>query len=183
VKDRVEDAAALAGLPGIEERRQGLVQKIGENISIRRLERLESAGGIAKYVHGGKIGVLVAYEGAEDAGKDLAMHISFSKPRYMTKADVPADVVQRERDIATARAKDSGKPPEIIAKMVEGGLNKFLAETSLMGQPFVKDDKQTIEKMLAARKTKLQGYRFLVVGEGIEKKTTDFAAEVAAMTR
>jgi elongation factor Ts len=183
VKDRVENAAALSGLPGIEERRQGLVQKIGENITIRRMERLDSAGGIAKYVHGGKIGVLVAYEGAEDAGKDLAMHISFSKPRYMTKAEVPADVVQRERDIAMARAKDSGKPPEIIAKMVEGGLNKFLADISLMGQPFVKDDKQTIEKMLAARKTRLHGYRFLVVGEGIEKKAADFAAEVAAMTR
>jgi elongation factor Ts len=182
-KEKPADAAALGALSGVEARRQGLVQKIGENITIRRLERLESTGGIAQYVHGGKIGVLVAYEGAEDAAKDLAMHISFAKPRYMTKAEVPADVVQRERDIATARAKDSGKPAEIIAKMVEGGVNKFLGEISLMGQPFVKDDKQTVEKMLAARKTKLLGYRFIVVGEGIEKKASDFAAEVMSMVK
>ena len=108
---------------------------------------------------------------------------SASKPRFMSKAEVPADVAQRERDIATARAKDSGKPAEIIAKMVEGGVNKFLGEITLLGQPFVKDDKQTIEKMLAARKTKLHAYRFLVVGEGIEKQASDFAAEVAAMVR
>ena len=177
------DAAALAALEGVEARRQGLVQKIGENITIRRLERIEAKGSLVQYVHGGKIGVLVDYEGAEDAGKDLAMHISFSKPRFMSKAEVPADVVQRERDIATARAKDSGKPAEIIAKMVEGGVNKFLGEITLLGQPFVKDDKQTIEKMLAARKTKLHAYRFLVVGEGIEKQASDFAAEVAAMVR
>ena len=105
------------------------------------------------------------------------------RSRYLSKAEVPADVVQRERDIATARAKDSGKPAEIIAKMVEGGVNKFLAEITLLGQPFVKDDKQTIEKMLAARKSKLNAFRFLVVGEGIEKQSTDFAAEVAAMVR
>ena len=167
----------------MEARRQGLVQKIGENITIRRVERIEAKGSLVQYVHGGKIGVLVDYEGAEDAGKDLAMHISFSKPRFMSKAEVPADVVQRERDIATARAQESGKPAEIIAKMVEGGVNKFLAEITLLGQPFVKDDKQTIEKMLAARKTKLNAYRFLVVGEGIEKQASDFAAEVAAMAR
>ena len=177
------DAAALAALEGVEARRQGLVQKIGENITIRRLERIEARGSLVQYVHGGKIGVLVDVEGAEDAGKDLAMHISFSKPRFMSKAEVPADVVQRERDIATARAKDSGKPAEIIAKMVEGGVNKFLGEITLLGQPFVKDDKLTIEKMLAARKTKLHAYRFLVVGEGIEKQASDFAAEVAAMVR
>ena len=182
-KAKPADAAALAALEGVEARRQGLVQKIGENITIRRLERIEAKGSLVQYVHGGKIGVLVDYEGAEDAGKDLAMHISFSKPRFMSKAEVPADVVQRERDIATARAKDSGKPAEIIAKMVEGGVNKFLGEITLLGQPFVKDDKQTIEKMLAARKTKLHAYRFLVVGEGIEKQASDFAAEVAAMVR
>jgi len=177
------DAAALGALPGVEAQRQGLVQKIGENISIRRVERVDAQGKLAHYVHGGRIGVLVDYEGADDAGKDVAMHISFSRPAYMTKGDVPSDIVARERDILAARARESGKPAEIVAKMVDGGLNKFLAETTLLGQPFVKDDKQTVEKMLAARKSKLLGYRFLVVGEGIEKKKSDFAAEVAAMTR
>jgi elongation factor Ts len=183
VEKNPADAAALAALPGVEAQRQGLVQKIGENITVRRLERLQAQGKLAQYVHGGRIGVLVDYDGAEDAGRDVAMHISFSRPAYMAKGDVPADVVARERDILAARAKESGKPAEIVAKMVEGGLNKFLAETTLLGQPFVKDDKQTVEKMLAARKSKLLGYRFLVVGEGIEKKKSDFAAEVAAMTR
>ena len=177
------DMAALLAMPGIEAQRQALVQKIGENITIRRYAQLQTQARLAQYVHSGRIGVLVDYEGADEAGRDVAMHISFSKPAYMTKADVPAEVVNRERDILAARAKESGKPAEIVAKMVEGGLNKFLAETSLLGQPFVKDDNQTVEKMLAARKTKLLGYRFLVVGEGIEKKKSDFAAEVAAMTR
>jgi len=177
------DAAALGALAGVEEKRQSLVQKIGENITIRRLARLESTGKIAHYVHGGRIGVLLSYEGADDVGKDVAMHISFAKPGYLTKTEVPADVVARERGILEARAKESGKPAEIVAKMVEGGLNKYLGEMTLLGQPFIKDDKQTIEKMLAAKKTKVLGFRFLVVGEGIEKKQTDFAAEVAAMAR
>jgi elongation factor Ts len=124
--------------------------------------------------------VLVDYEGPEEVGKDLGMHIAFAKPAHMMKADVPADVVAREREIQLARAKESGKPAEIAAKMVEGSLNKFLGEMTLMGQPFVKDDKQTIEKMLASKKAKIHGYAFFVVGEGIEKKTTDFAAEVMA---
>jgi elongation factor Ts len=176
------DAAALAALPGIEERRRGLVQKIGENITIRRIARLAGAK-VAQYVHGGRIGVLVAYEGDDAVGKDIAMHISFAKPAYLDKGDVPADVVARERGILEARAKESGKPAEIVAKMVEGGLNKFLGELTLLGQPFIKDDKQTIQKLLASKKTTLAGYRFLVVGEGIEKKSSDFAAEVAAMAR
>jgi elongation factor Ts len=108
------------------------------------------------------------------------MHIAFAKPQYLSKADVPADVVARERAIAAARAKDSGKPPEIVTKMVDGAVNKFLNEVTLLGQPFVKDDKQSVEKLLAAKKAKLVGYRFLVVGEGIEKKSSDFAAEVMA---
>ena len=182
-ESQAADAAALGAQPGIEAERQGLVQKIGENITVRRLERLAAKGRLAQYVHGGRIGVLVDYEGEEAAGKDVAMHISFSKPAYLSKAEVPADVVAREREILAARAKESGKPAEIVAKMVEGGLNKYLAEISLLGQPFVKDDKQTVEKMLASRKSKLHGYRFLVVGEGIEKKKSDFAAEVAAMAR
>ena len=127
--------------------------------------------------------MLVEYDGAEEVGKDLAMHIAFAKPQYLSKADVPAEVVARERDIAAARAKESGKPPAIAAKMVEGSVNKFLGEITLLGQPFVKDDKQSVEKMLTAKKAKLLGYRFLVVGEGIEKAKTDFAAEVAAIAR
>ncbi len=164
------DLAALAAYPGVEAQRQALVQKIGENIAVRRFSQMQTKARLAQYVHGGRIGVLVDYEGADDAGKDLAMHISFSRPAYLAKADVPADILAREREILVARAKASGKPAEIAAKMVEGGLNKFLGEISLLGQPFVKDDKQTVEKMLAAKKTRLLGYRFLVLGEGIDKK-------------
>jgi elongation factor Ts len=177
------DVAALVAYPGVEAQRQAMVQKIGENITIRRFAQLQTKAKLAQYVHGGRIGVLVDYDGDDEAGRDVAMHISFSRPAYMTKADVPADVVNRERSILAARAKESGKPAEIVAKMVEGGLNKFLAESTLLGQPFIKDDKQTVEKMLAARKTKLLGYRFLVVGEGIEKKSSDFAAEVMSMVK
>jgi elongation factor Ts len=153
----------------VEARRQALVQKIGENMTIRRFKRLQAKGQLALYLHGAKIGVLVDYEGPEEVGKDIAMHVAFAKPQHMTKAEVPADLVSRERDIQLARAKESGKPAEIAAKMVEGSLNKFLGEITLMGQPFVKDDKQTVEKMLAAKKGKVHGYAFVVVGEGIEK--------------
>ena len=153
-----------------EDKRQKLVQKIGENITIRRFKRLQATGKVALYVHAGaKIGVLVDYDGSDEIGKDVAMHIAFARPQHMTKGEVPADIVNRERDIQLARAKESGKPPEIAAKMVEGSLNKFLGEITLMGQPFIKDDKQTIEKMLGAKKAKINGYAFLVVGEGIEK--------------
>lgn len=179
--DAPADVSALGA--SVEERRQALVQKIGENISIRRFERMQARGRIASYLHGTKIGVLVDYEGPEDVGKDLALHVAFARPRYMTRAEVPADVVERERAILTARANESGKPAEIVAKMVEGGLNKFTGEISLLGQSFVKDDKQSVEKMLAARKAKLHGFRFVVVGEGIEKKASDFAAEVASMVK
>jgi elongation factor Ts len=164
----------------IEAKRQALVQKIGENISIRRFKRMQAKGKLALYLHGAKIGVLVDYEGPEEVGKDLAMHVAFAKPQHMTKSEVPHEIVAREREIQLARAKESGKPAEIAAKMVEGSLNKFLGEITLMGQPFVKDDKQTVEKMLAAKKAKVNGYAFFVVGEGIEKKSTDFAAEVMA---
>jgi elongation factor Ts len=133
-------------------------------------------------VHGAKIGVLVDAEGPEEIGKDLAMHIAAFKPQYLSKADVPADIVAREREIATERAKETGKgkPPEIVAKMVEGAVNKFLNENTLLGQAFVKDDKLSVEKLLTSRKAALHGYRLLVVGEGIEKKASDFAAEVMA---
>jgi elongation factor Ts len=177
-KDPKDVAALSAG--GIEERRQALVQKIGENMTIRRFTRLQAKGKLAVYMHGTKIGVLVDYEGPDEAGKDVAMHIAFAKPQYMTKADVAPEAVQREREIQIARAKESGKPPEIAAKMVEGSLNKFIGEMTLLGQPFVKDDKQTVEKYLAAKKAKVNAYAFFVVGEGIEKKSGDFAAEVMA---
>ena len=182
------DVGALATLDlggeTVENARQKLVQKIGENITVRRFERIESTGKLVAYVHpGAKVAVIVDYEGDAEVAKDLTHHIAFAKPKYMTKAEYPADAVAAERKILEARAAESGKPPEIVAKMVEGGINKFLAENTLMGQPFVKDDKQTVEKMLGAKKTKLFGYKVLVVGEGIEKKQSDFAAEVAAMTK
>jgi elongation factor Ts len=163
-----KDVAALAS-GKVEERRQALIQKIGENMTIRRFKRLQAKGRLALYLHGVKIGVLVDYDGPEEVGKDVAMHIAFAKPQHMTKAEVPADIVSREREIQLARAKEQGKPEEIARKMVEGAVNKFLGEITLLGQPFVKDDKQTVEKMLGAKKGKVNGYAFLVVGEGIEK--------------
>jgi elongation factor Ts len=186
-KENPADAAALAdsSIDGgkVEARRQALVQKIGENISIRRFHRIVATGKLAQYLHGAKIGVLVDFEGPDETGKDVAMHIAFAKPKYMKKSDVPAEAAAKERDILAARASESGKPAEIVAKMIEGGINKFLGEISLLGQPFVKDDKQTVEKVLAAKKAKVHGYAFFVVGEGIEKKSTDFAAEVAGLAR
>jgi len=180
--DAPADVDALGGLElggsTVEDVRQKLLQRIGENISIRRFHRMESAARLALYVHGHRIGVLVEYDGADDAAKDVAMHVAFAKPQHLNKSEVPADLVSRERDILNARAQESGKPAEIVTKMVEGGIQKFLGEMSLLGQPFVKDDKLTVEKMLAARKTKVLGFVFVVVGEGIERKANDFAAEV-----
>jgi elongation factor Ts len=181
------DVAALSAMKidgkTAEETRQSLVQKIGENITIRRFERVVAKGKLVQYLHGVKIGVTVDYDGPEAVARDVAMHIAFAKPRYLTKDQVDPAQVAAERKILEARAAESGKPPEIVAKMVEGGINKYLAEITLMGQPFVKDDKQTVEKMLAAQGAKLLGYKFLVVGEGIEKKHADFAAEVASLTQ
>ena len=186
-KENPKDVDALSALKmgnkSVEQARQALVQKIGENIAVRRFERSQTTAKLAQYVHGVKIGVTVDYEGDESVGKDLAMHIAFAKPQYLSRDEVAREVIARERSILEARAKDSGKPPEIVARMIDGGINKFLAEITLLGQPFVKDDKQTVEKMLAARNAKVHGYRFLVVGEGLEKKQSDFAAEVAAMTK
>ena len=181
------DVAALSALKlgsqTVEEARQSLVQKIGENITVRRFERVQSAARCVQYLHGVKIGVTVEIDGPEAVGKDIAMHIAFARPRYLSKAEVAAEAIASERTIIEARAKESGKPPEIVAKMVDGGINKFLGEITLLGQPFVKDDKQTVEKVLAANKARVLSYRFLVVGEGIEKKQADFAAEVAAMSQ
>lgn len=183
-KENPADVEALLKLDAagenIEARRQALVQKIGENITIRRFARIQTDAKLAQYLHGVKIGVLVELEGDDDLGKDLAMHIAFAKPQFMSKDQVAPEVIEREREVLAARAAESGKPAEIVNKMVEGGINKFLAEITLLGQPFVKDDKQTVEKVLASRKAKLRNYKFLVVGEGIEKKVTDFAEEVAA---
>ena len=182
------DVAALSelslGSDTVEAARQKLVQKIGENIAIRRFERVQGNGKLVAYVHpGAKVAVMVDLEGDEAVAKDVAMHIAFAKPKFMSRDQVAADVIAAEKKILEARAAESGKPPEIVAKMVEGGINKFLAEITLLGQPFVKDDKQTVQKMLDAKKSKLHGYKFLVVGEGIEKKQMDFAAEVAAMAK
>jgi elongation factor Ts len=181
------DVAALSALKigdkTVEETRQTLVQKIGENITVRRFERMQTPARLAQYVHGVKIGVLVEFEGQDAVGKDVAMHVAFAKPRFLSREQVAADAIASERAIIEARARESGKPPEIVAKMVEGGVNKFLGEITLLGQPFVKDDKLTVEKMLAGAQSKVLSYRFLVVGEGIEKKQSDFAAEVAAMTK
>jgi elongation factor Ts len=170
---------ALGG-ENIETKRQALVQKIGENMAIRRFTRIETTAKLVQYLHGVKIGVMVDYEGDDETAKGVAMHIAFAKPPYSTRAEVPSDVVARERAVQEARAEESGKPPEIAAKMVEGAVNKFLGEITLLGQPYVINDKLTVEKTLAERKTKLRGYRFFVVGEGIEKKADDFAAEVKA---
>jgi elongation factor Ts len=156
-------------LSGQEENRQRLVQKLGENITMRRFKRLQATDKLALYVHGVKIGVLVDYEGPEETAKDIAMHIAFTKPGYLNKTEIPQQVGADERRIQEARAKETGKPPEIVAKMVEGAVNKFLNEKTLLGQPFVRDDKQTVEKVLMAKKARVNAYAFLVVGEGIEK--------------
>jgi elongation factor Ts len=178
------DVAALAGLEiggeNIEAKRQKLVQKIGENMTIRRFVRLQTDARLAQYVHGVKIGVMVDYDGDDELARGIAMHVAFAKPQFLSKAEVSPDVLARERAVQEARAKEQGKSPEIAAKMVEGALNKFAAEIALLGQPFVVNDKLTVEKALAEKKTKLRGYRFLVVGEGLEKKASDFAAEVMA---
>ncbi|MBE0622001.1 MAG: elongation factor Ts [Burkholderiales bacterium] len=181
------DVAALSALPledgTVETKRQALVQKIGENLSIRRLHRVHTGAKLAQYLHGVKIGVLVEFEGEDAIGKDLAMHIAFAKPQFLSRDEVAPDVIARERDVLVARAQESGKPANIAEKMVEGGLNKFLGEITLLGQPFIKDDKLTVEKMLAAKRAKLLSYRFFVVGEGLQKRSDDFAAEVAAQAK
>ncbi|MFM1991804.1 MAG: elongation factor Ts [Pseudomonadota bacterium] len=180
------DVAALsaATIDGatVEARRTALIGKIGENMSIRRFIRVAGAGKVASYVHGGsKIGVLVDVEGGDDAlAKDLAMQIAASKPVSLDRTGVPADLIEKERSIASQKAAESGKPAEIVAKMVEGTVQKYLKEVTLLGQPFVKDDKQTVEQLLKARGAKVHAFTLYVVGEGIEKKQTDFAAEVAA---
>jgi len=189
-RDAPADVAALsvrtlASGETVEARRVALVQKIGENMTIRRAARLEAKGRIASYVHGTKIGVLVDVEGgSETLGKDLAMHIAASKPMAVRRDQVPAEIVAKEREIAAARAAESGKPANIVEKMVEGAVAKFVAEVTLLAQPFVKGDgKETVEHLLKSQGAGVNAFVLFVVGEGIEKKKDDFAAEVAAMTK
>ncbi|MDH4293890.1 MAG: translation elongation factor Ts [Betaproteobacteria bacterium] len=180
------DVAALSALElegtTVEERRKALVGKIGENLSIRRFVRMNAKGQLASYIHGGaKIGVLVDLVGGDDVlGKDIAMHIAASKPVALSREQVPADLIRKEHDIAAAKAAESGKPANIVEKMVEGSVQKFLKEVTLLGQLFVKNDKQTIEQLLKAANASVSRFELYVVGEGIEKKKDDFAAEVMA---
>jgi elongation factor Ts len=197
-KNNPVDVAALSALPysqdgfgpTLEDVRKGLIGKIGENMSFRRFKRFAGPNKLAYYLHGTRIGVVVEYEGSEVAAKDVAMHVAAMKPVALAAGDVPPELVEKERSIAVAKADEdrksaeaAGKPvqsPEIVAKRVEGGVQKFLREVSLFNQPFVKNDKQSVEQMLKAANTSVKGFTLYVVGEGIEKKAGDFAAEVAA---
>ncbi|MFZ2650085.1 MAG: translation elongation factor Ts [Burkholderiaceae bacterium] len=192
------DLAALGALPhsqdgfgpSVEDVRKGLVGKIGENMAIRRFKRYAGGGKLAHYLHGTRIGVIVEFSGDDVAAKDVAMHVAAMKPVALAAADVPAALILRERNIATMKAADDaekakldGKPvqsADLVAKRVEGSVQKFLKEMSLFNQAFVKNDKQSVEKMLQERATQIKAFTLYVVGEGIEKKTDDFAAEVAA---
>ena len=192
------DVAALGALPysqdsygpTLEDVRKGLVGKIGENMSFRRFKRFAGGSKLVSYLHGTRIGVMVEYEGDEVAAKDVAMHVAAMKPVALTSADVPAELIAKERAVAVGKAEEdrkaaeaAGKPAqsaEIVAKRVEGGVQKYLKEVSLFNQPFVKNDKQTVEQMLKAAGATIKGFTLYVVGEGIEKKADDFAAEVAA---
>ena len=176
--------------PTLEDVRKGLIGKIGENMSFRRFKRFDGTPALASYLHGTRIGVVVEYAGNEVAAKDVAMHVAAMKPVALTSADVPADLIEKERAVAkgkaaedAAKAQAEGKPvqsDEIVAKRIEGGVQKFLKEVSLFNQAFVKNDKQTVEQMLKANGTEVKAFTLYVVGEGIEKKVDDFAAEVAA---
>ena len=166
--------------PTVEDVRKGLIGKIGENMAVRRFKRYAGGGKLAHYLHGTRIGVIVEYEGDDMAAKDVAMHVAAMKPVALSTADVSSELIEKERKIAAEKAAESGKPAEIVAKMVEGSVQKFLKEVSLLNQPFVKNDKQTVEQMLKGASTTVKGFTLYVVGEGIEKKVDDFAAEVAA---
>jgi len=176
--------------PTLEDVRKGLIGKIGENMSFRRFKRFGGDSKLASYLHGTRIGVVVEFDGDEIAAKDVAMHIAAMKPVALTSADVPAELIEKERSVAAAKAAEDaakataeGKPvqsDEIVAKRIEGGVQKYFKEVSLFNQAFVKNDKQTVEQMLKAAGTTVKGFTLYVVGEGIEKKVDDFAAEVAA---
>jgi elongation factor Ts len=178
------DVAALAGLPlegeTVEAVRTKLIGRIGENITPRRFQRFAGDSKLVSYLHGTRIGVMVEFTGDETAAKDVAMHIAAMKPVALSTADVPAENIATERNIAEQKAAESGKPADIVAKMVEGSVQKYLKEVSLLNQPFVKNDKQTVEQMLKAANTTIKSFTMFIVGEGIEKRQDDFAAEVAA---
>ena len=185
-KHNPADVAALSAMDmggkSVEEVRTQLVGKIGENMSLRRFVRTEAKGRLASYVHGGsKIGVTVDVVGGdEQLAKDIAMHIAASKPVSLSREQVPAELIEKERAVAQQKAAESGKPADIVAKMVEGSVAKYLKEVTLLGQPFVKDDKQTIEQLLKSKSASVAGFTLYIVGEGIEKKKDDFVAEVMA---
>jgi len=185
-KNNPADVAALSAMDmggkSVEEVRTQLVGKIGENMSLRRFVRTEAQGRLASYVHGGsKIGVMVDVAGGDDQlARDIAMHIAASKPVSLSREQVPAELIEKERAVASQKAAESGKPADIVAKMVEGSVAKFLKEVTLLGQPFVKDDKQTIEQLLKSKSASIAGFTLYIVGEGIEKKKDDFVAEVMA---
>ena len=171
----------IGGADTVAAVREGLVMKLGENISVRRFARVAAKGRLAHYLHGSKIGVLIDFEGGdEQLGKDLAMHIAASKPICVDSTQVPAETIAKEREIYSAQAKESGKPDNIVAKMVDGRISKFLAEVTLLGQPFVKNPDETVEKLLTSKQAKVHAFHMYVVGEGIEKKKDDFVAEVMA---
>ncbi len=179
------DVAALSALPlddgTVETVRAGLIGKIGENMSIRRFQRFETAAKVTSYLHGTRIGVVVEFDAADhQVGKDVAMHIAAMKPVSLSVDQVPADLIEKERSVASQKAAESGKPADIVTKMVEGSVQKFLKEVSLLNQPFVKNDKQTVEQMLQSVGASVKAFTMFIVGEGIEKKQDDFAAEVAA---
>jgi elongation factor Ts len=179
----------LASGETVEARRVALVQKIGENMSIRRFVRTAAKGTLASYVHGVKIGVLVDVTGDAAVGKEVAMHVAAGaapgaiRPIGISRDDVPAELVEKERAIYAAQAAETGKPADIVAKMVQGRVNKYLSEVTLLGQPFVKNPDETVEKYLKGKGVTVNGFTLFVVGEGIEKKKDDFAAEVAAMAK
>ncbi|SDV47478.1 translation elongation factor Ts [Chitinasiproducens palmae] len=183
-KNPADPAAALA-LPmesgTVESVRAALVGKIGENLTLRRFKRVATDKQLAAYVHGTRIGVLVEFSGGTpETGKDVAMHIAAMKPVSVSSSDVPAELIAKERSVAEQKAAESGKPAEIVAKMVEGSVQKYLKEVSLLNQSFVRNDKQTVEQMLKAANASVESFTLYIVGEGIEKRQDDFAAEVAA---
>jgi len=173
-------AITLGSGQTVEEARQALIAKVGENIQLRRFEIIDSDASIASYLHGARIGVLVDSSANSDLARDIAMHIAAVNPQFVDQDSIPAEFVEKEKSILIAQAESSGKPPEIIEKMIQGRLNKFLAEVTLMGQPFVKDPDQTVDKLLSAAGAGVSGFVRYEVGEGIEKKVEDFAAEVAS---
>lgn len=177
-------SAVLAGGDSVEDARKSLVMRVGENVSVRRFVRYSTAGKVVTYLHGSKIGVLLDISGGDDAlGKDLAMHIAASKPICVSKEQVSQELLDTERKVYTAQAAESGKPANIVEKMVDGRIAKYLAEVTLLGQPFVKDTDILVEKLLSTHDVKVNAFQMFVVGEGIEKAVVDYAAEVAAAAK